>query len=214
MDELEAAVRAGYDRWAARYDDADASTALDEPLVLRLAAPLAGRRALDLGCGTGRYARLLAAAGARVVGVDLSRAMLRRAAVARAVGWVQASATALPFADGAFELATCGLVVDHLASPAAAFAELARVLSTGGRALLTAIHPAMQQCTGADVDAAGARIPGRIHAIDDLARAAEAAGLVEVARHELAVDGAMARDRRWAWRVGVPALVVLELERR
>ena len=58
----------------------------------------AGARVLDVGCGTGRHAVPLARRGFRMVGIDLSRGMLREAqAVAQqasvAVDWVQADAT-------------------------------------------------------------------------------------------------------------------------
>lgn len=73
----------GYDRWAASYD------AMDNPLVAmsRIAmhswlAQLSGRRVLELGCGTGRNAGAILAAGARSYeGLDASEGMLR---VARA----------------------------------------------------------------------------------------------------------------------------------
>src|SRR4051794_38088156 len=97
-------VKEGYDKWADRYDDDDPSTVLDEPWVLQLVGPLAGRRVLDLACGTGRYARLLTGQGARAHGADASRKMLLRA---RPLPCVQAAAHALPFADASFDALTC-----------------------------------------------------------------------------------------------------------
>lgn len=49
------------------------------PALLRAVGPVAGLRLLDLGCGQGWYARRLARAGASVVGVDASRAMVELA---------------------------------------------------------------------------------------------------------------------------------------
>lgn len=51
------------------------------PALRRAIGPLRGRSALDLGCGQGRFTRVLARAGARVVGVDWSREMIRAAQV-------------------------------------------------------------------------------------------------------------------------------------
>jgi ubiquinone/menaquinone biosynthesis C-methylase UbiE len=103
-------------------------------LVVR-EADLGGRRVLDLGCGTGRFAAALAERGiARVWGVDASPEML---AVAReklpaSVGLKHGRAEDLPFRDGWFERAVMWLVV-HLVDRPAAFREAARVLTPDGR---------------------------------------------------------------------------------
>jgi len=111
----------------------------------------AGARVLDLGCGTGRHAVALAGLGFRLVGVDLSRGMLRQGQVAareaRArVAWVQADATrfaapqafdaAICLCEGAFGLVGAG--EDPQAHDAAIACNLARCLRPGGRLVLTA----------------------------------------------------------------------------
>src|SRR5688572_13307737 len=73
-------TREGYDRWAPTYDtDGNPLVALEEPLVERLMGEVEGLDVLDVGCGTGRHAIRLAAAGARVRGIDFSEAMLDQA---------------------------------------------------------------------------------------------------------------------------------------
>ncbi len=53
-------VREGYAAWASCYDDdGNPLIPLEEPEVQRWFGPLTGRRALDLGCGTGRHTRAL-----------------------------------------------------------------------------------------------------------------------------------------------------------
>jgi ubiquinone/menaquinone biosynthesis C-methylase UbiE len=112
-------------------------------LLVRL-GDLRGRCVLDVGCGTGRLAALLAERHAcRVWGVDVSPAMLEvaRERLPRGVGLKLAPAEDLPFRGGTFERATMTLVVHHLDRPLA-FAELVRVLEPGGRLVFLTFDPA------------------------------------------------------------------------
>jgi SAM-dependent methyltransferase len=100
---------------------------------------LAGRRVLDIGCGTGRAAEALVARGSRVWGVEPEPEM---AALARGrVHTVKvAPAEQLPFKDGWFERALMWLVI-HLVERPRAFAEAARVLGPEGRLAIGTFHP-------------------------------------------------------------------------
>ncbi len=128
------------DRWdaiRAHYAHPD----LDLGLMAALAEP--GLRVLDVGTGRGTLLPELAAAGARVLALDLSLPMLRRArrtgaeATAGGVAFCCASAEALPLPDGVFDTVLCAMVLHHLARPGRALAELARVLRPGGRLAVT-----------------------------------------------------------------------------
>jgi len=90
---------------------------------------------LDLGCGTGKFARVLAERGlARVWGVDPSAEMLAEARkrVPSSVGLKLGEAERLPFKADWFDAAVLWTVV-HLIQRPLAFAELKRVLAPGGR---------------------------------------------------------------------------------
>jgi ubiquinone/menaquinone biosynthesis C-methylase UbiE len=105
------------------------------------AADLSGRRVLDVGCGTGRLAALLAERhGAHAHGVDPSAEMLAVAERRQNVELVLGRAEELPFPDGHFERAVMFLVVQHVDRPRA-FAEVARVLTPGGRFAVVTPHP-------------------------------------------------------------------------
>src|ERR1017187_8593218 len=70
----------GYDRWAEIYDgDDNPLVALEEPWVDKLIGDVNGLKVADIGCGTGRHALRLAAAGAIVEAVDFSEGMLAQA---------------------------------------------------------------------------------------------------------------------------------------
>jgi len=103
---------------------------------------LAGRRVLELGCGAGQWATALAAAGAVVTGLDLSRAQLDHARTADpALPLTLADGEHLPFGDGAFT----AVISDHGAvsfcEPAVIAAECARVLAPGGLLAFCVTHP-------------------------------------------------------------------------
>jgi 2-polyprenyl-6-hydroxyphenyl methylase/3-demethylubiquinone-9 3-methyltransferase len=101
-----------------------------------------GRLVLDAGCGGGLVAKGLAAAGARVVGVDRLPACLlvaRRAVPAR---FQPAAATLerLPFADASFDAVVAADVLEHVPDLPAAVAELTRVLRPRGSFLFDTIN--------------------------------------------------------------------------
>ncbi len=103
-------------------------------------ADLVGRRVLDVGCGTGRVAAALHERGGRVWGLEPSPEMAARARE-RGVNVKVARAEAMPFKDGWFDRAVLWLVA-HLVDRPAVFAELARVLSPGGRIAIATFDPA------------------------------------------------------------------------
>jgi len=216
------AVRGGYDRWAGLYDhEMNPLLALEEPVVREALGDVRGLAALDLGCGTGRHALWLAAAGASVTAVDFSEGMLaeaRRKPGAEAVRFlVHDLHTPLPFEAATFDCIVSGLVLEHLRDLGFVFAEARRVLKAGGRAVVSAMHPAMclrgvearftDPVTGEKVR------PGSVpHTISDFVMAAVRAGFTPEAIGEHAPDTAFAaRYPRAAKYVDWPMLVVLQL---
>ncbi|HYZ79188.1 MAG TPA: methyltransferase domain-containing protein [Gaiellaceae bacterium] len=138
--------RPDYGKRAARYDELrpvdEGWWELFELLVRE--GDLRGRRVLDVGCGTGRFAAALAdRAYAKVWAVDPSPEMLAvaRARSPRGVRFKQADAARLPFKDGWFERSAMRLVVHVLDRPRA-FAEVRRVLRPDGRLVFATFDPA------------------------------------------------------------------------
>ena len=104
-----------------------------------LGAARPGARALDLGCGAGEFSAALAQAGAEVIGADVAQAALDRAR-RRHPGLRFVSVPfdgPLPFEDCSFELVWAGEVIEHVADTAPWLSEVRRVLSPGGRLLVT-----------------------------------------------------------------------------
>jgi SAM-dependent methyltransferase len=113
----------------------------------RLLGDVAGRRVLEIGCGSAPCSRWLRRHGADVVAFDLSAGMLVRAAALNrstgiAVPLVQADLAALPFAPASFEIACSSFGgLPFVADVESALREVMRVLRPGGRFVASVNHP-------------------------------------------------------------------------
>lgn len=105
-------------------------------LVLEHLGDLAGKRVADVGCGKGRFARIVAERnpGVQVIALDLAEAMLRFAD--QALYRCAASMTALPLATASCDGAYATESLEHAVDIETAVAELCRVVKPGGRILI------------------------------------------------------------------------------
>ena len=216
-----AKVRDGYDRWAMVYDDdQNPLQALEGPLVQQACGNVQGLRVLDMGCGTGRHTLWLAQAGAEVTGIDFSEAMLAKAHE-KAKGYsidliVHDLHQRLPFETGQFDMVVSGLVLEHIADLAHYFSEIARVLGNPGRAVVSAMHPAMflrdSQAQFTDPNSGEKVRPGSLsHQLSDVVMAAVSASLELVLFAEHSADTQLAEDfPRSEKYVGWPMLVLFQ----
>ena len=200
--------QAAYALWAATYPPHphNALMALEQQTVLSLLPDLRSVSALDAGCGTGRYLRLLHHRGARVVGIDLSVAMLSRTSADRR-RVARADIHALPIASESFDVIVCGLVLGDVPDLRPAVRELARVLRRGGQIVYSVVHPAGGQAGWSRTFAAGGRqnaIATWWHSADEHRRSCAAADLQVTAWEEPVLPEAPQH----------PAVLVVKAERR
>ena len=109
---------------------------LDAPM-LGAARTSGATTALDVGCGEGRFCRMLASQGITATGLDPTAALLAEARMKDPAGtYVQGRAEKLPFGDGAFDLVVTYLSLIDIPDFRTALTEMARVLSPGGTLLI------------------------------------------------------------------------------
>ena len=128
--------------WSARaavYDRVTgAITRRFEPALLDAAGVGLRTRLLDVASGTGHAAAAAAARGAVVTGVDLAEGMVAGARERHPeIAFRRADAESLPFGADSFDAVVAGFLFNHLPRPERAAAEIARVLSPGGRLAAT-----------------------------------------------------------------------------
>ena len=102
--------------------------------VLDVAGAHTGSRVLDVGCGNGSYLERLAGLGVRAAGVDLSFGMLQAGPVPRSL--VNADVCRLPVRSSSFDVVLAPHMLYHVSDRATAAAEMRRVLSPGGVAVI------------------------------------------------------------------------------
>jgi ubiquinone/menaquinone biosynthesis C-methylase UbiE len=139
-----------YDSFAAAYSASNENNLFNayyaRPEMIRLAGDVAGLKVLDAGCGSGPLLEALRAKNAVVSGFDLSPAMVqlaRQRLGEDADVRVADLGAPLPFPDDAFDLVAASLSLHYLEDWTSALAELRRVLKSGGRLIVSIIHPAV-----------------------------------------------------------------------
>ncbi len=138
-----------FDEWPEKYDQWFESPIgrlvreYESRVLLDLARPSQWEAILDVGCGTGIFTLDFLAAGARVVGLELSFPMLGRARK-KTMGWpfcpVQGDMRRLPFADRAFDKTISVTAIEFIEDARSAIAELFRVTRPGGLVVVACLN--------------------------------------------------------------------------
>lgn len=124
--------------------------AVTGPAMLGMLGPVAGKRILDLGCGEGANARILARRGAKVVGIDASKEMIKLAREKEkeeplGIEYHVADAAQLSMLEGgSFDIVCAFMSLMDIADLDRALREVSRVLKKGGRFLFSITHPCFE----------------------------------------------------------------------
>lgn len=117
------------------------------PGILKVIGDVTGIDVLDVGCGNGSLARILARRGNRVTGLDgsapiVERARVREAANPLGITYEACDATRLTMiGDNAFDLVVSCMALMDMPDAAGAIKEMARVVRRGGRCVMLISHP-------------------------------------------------------------------------
>lgn len=139
------ACGAAFDRFTSAEDSF--SENIERPVIESLAGDVAGKRVLDLGCGSGFYSLWFAGGGAQVTGLDLSPVMIelagekareRNLELDLRVGDISQR---LPFDNSAFDIVFSATALHYIKDLAGFFREAARVLSPQGCLIASVLHP-------------------------------------------------------------------------
>jgi 2-polyprenyl-3-methyl-5-hydroxy-6-metoxy-1,4-benzoquinol methylase len=148
-------MTARYDAVADTYSpDPDDVTSPATVALLELIRPVAGRRVLDLACGHGVIARVLAGRGARVVGLDLSAALLDRARSIESdrplgIEYVLGSASDGRVLSGEqFDVIACNFGLSDIDHLDGVCATVARLLNRDGVFVFSILHPCFAGAQG------------------------------------------------------------------
>lgn len=146
MSALDNGAGSGREDRASRYDawfDSDwgrYAWAVESRVLRDRIGDVAGRRVLDVGCGTGRAGASVHVADAYVVGVDPDPAMVAMAR-GRVDSTVVAQGERLPFRDGCFDAVVAVAVLEFVADQAGVLGEVARVTRSPGTVVVGVLNP-------------------------------------------------------------------------
>jgi SAM-dependent methyltransferase len=132
-----------------------------DPVMLPRALARSPRTALDIGCGEGRFCRMLHQRGVNATGIDPTPALIAAARARDASGtYLEAAAERLPFSDEAFDLVVSYLSLIDIPDIHKAIPEMTRVLKPGGVLLIANLNSFNTACadTGWVKDRAGQRL--------------------------------------------------------
>jgi ubiquinone/menaquinone biosynthesis C-methylase UbiE len=191
----------GYDIWAVSYDDQpdNLMLALDEAVFTGLAAELelAGKKIVDVGCGTGRHwKKIFDTLPAQLTGYDVSEGMLNilQQKFPAAETYQLTDNKLFRTEDNSCDIIISTLTMAHIENAKDALQEWNRVLKPGGNVIITDYHPEVLQKGGQRTfkhDGKTIAVKNHIHPVEELKTIAGQLGWVLLRLNERQIDDAV-----------------------
>jgi len=125
---------------------------MNYPTTLRIVGKVKDKQLLDLSCGEGYNTRILAKMGAKVIGVDFSKEMIKLARQKERIDrlgiryYVSDAADLKEFESDRFDVVTCFMALMDIERYEDAISQVARVLKKNGRFVFSITHPCFECC--------------------------------------------------------------------
>lgn len=145
-------IAAAYNEWANQYDSNSNKTRdLDRETTALSLTQASFLNVIELGCGTGKNTEFLLSKADKVIGIDFSDEMLKKAKAKFATDRVTFQQADIldewHVSDNFADLITCNLVLEHIEDLEAIFKQAAKKLKSGGLLFISELHP-FKQYTG------------------------------------------------------------------
>ncbi|MEK7552065.1 MAG: class I SAM-dependent methyltransferase [Patescibacteria group bacterium] len=116
------------------------------PNLLRILPATPGKKMIDIACGQGFFSKVYAAGGATVLGIDLSRELIKKAKLVSGenLKFEVANANKIPADKESFDGAFIVLALQNIKEMSAVIKEACRVLVRGGKLVIVLNHPAFR----------------------------------------------------------------------
>ena len=142
-------IQNAYNEWSETYDsNANLTRDLDQKVTRDTLAGQRSESILEIGCGTGKNTAFLVQIGTSVHALDFSQGMIEKAKEKVQTGNIRFSVADLtkrwPCENGAYDLVTCNLVLEHIQDITHIFSEAARTLRPKGKFFINELHPFKQ----------------------------------------------------------------------
>jgi SAM-dependent methyltransferase len=213
-------VQEGYDLWAETYDvTPNPLVSLDRRHTLNLLRPARNELILDAACGTGQHLKAMARGGTKLVGIDVSFAMLRAAQrnVPRATLAQADLDRELPFFRCVFDAVLCALVGEHLTNLSVFFRETFGILKPFGRLVFSVFHPELAAAgieSNFRLDGVEYRLGAQRHSVGHYIDVVADSGFNSINKREFHGDRELVNEIPWAVKyLGRPLLLVIEARR-
>ena len=136
QDNIESEIKERFNELSDIFPDSIETSDFRVSAVLKFFGNIKGKKVLDVGCGKGRFSKIMADKGAITTGIDPSEKMIEDAKKIKNANFILGSATKLNFPDKSFDYVLSVEAVEHIPETEKAVKEMIRVLKDNGKIVI------------------------------------------------------------------------------